>query len=53
VEVTTTHVAAGALVLAWSLLLSLQVFRNVSAAGRAVVSPGAGRRAELAGPSRA
>ena len=53
VEVTTAHVAVGALVLASSLLLTLQVFRNVSAAGRAVLTSTARQDAELAGPSRA
>jgi heme a synthase len=36
VEVTTAHVAVGALVLASSLVLTLQVFRNLAAPGKGV-----------------
>ena len=54
VVTTTVHVAAGALVLASSLALTLQVFRKVTASGRALSSATASPEAsEFAGASRA
>ena len=54
VGVTTTHVAVGALVLASSLLLTLQVFRKVAAPGKGrAVALTIPKSNELPGASRA
>jgi heme a synthase len=53
VTVTTTHVAVGALVLVSSLVVTLQVFRQVAAAGGGVSLASSAKGAELAGASRA
>jgi hypothetical protein len=54
VAVTTTHVAVGALVLASSLVLTLQVFRNLGAPGKTLRVVMAARKGdELPGASQA
>jgi heme a synthase len=54
VAVTTTHVAVGALVLVSSLVLTLQVFRNLAAPGKSLrVVMAAGKRDEMPRASRA
>ena|SRR5438552_2577342 len=54
VAVTTTHVAVGALVLVSSLVLTLQVFRNLAAPGKSIrVAMAAGKRDEMHGASQA
>jgi cytochrome c oxidase assembly protein subunit 15 len=53
VEVTTTHVAVGALVLASSLVLTLQIFRDVASGKSVAVALARSSSEELPGPSQA
>jgi hypothetical protein len=48
VEVTTAHVAVGALLLASSLILTLQIFRRVAVPGISPASRGIGAQQKAA-----